>query len=83
MEQGFIVTRASPPAGICPGDSGGPLFTYNRKEKILQLGITSNGDSCPSYIEAAKPETRYLDRFTDVREHLDWICEKTGVCPQE
>ncbi|KAK6028736.1 hypothetical protein OSTOST_05178, partial [Ostertagia ostertagi] len=32
--------------GICFGDSGGPLFQYNKAKKFTQIGIASTGNSC-------------------------------------
>ncbi|KAK6028735.1 hypothetical protein OSTOST_05177, partial [Ostertagia ostertagi] len=34
--------------------------------------------------DAGEPDREYAyDFFTDVREYVDWICEKTGICPPE
>ncbi|KAK5969650.1 Peptidase S1 domain-containing protein [Trichostrongylus colubriformis] len=77
-EGNFVVVEASPEQGICQGDSGGPLFQTDGEEKNVQIGVDSYGGSCRTSL---KPNELRIDFTTDVRKYLDWICEKTGVCP--
>ncbi|PIO67438.1 hypothetical protein TELCIR_10813 [Teladorsagia circumcincta] len=65
------------------GDSGGPLFQYNRESRITQIGITSTDYNFTSSDAKSLGRTGSHDHFTDIREYVDWICEKTGVCPPE
>ncbi|CAJ0610087.1 unnamed protein product [Cylicocyclus nassatus] len=71
-------------ADIVGGDSGGPLI-QNLEEKHFLLGIAS-------YNATAKEFSSFFGNgkvasvgvggmFSDVRKHLDWICDETGVCP--
>ncbi|KAK5978804.1 Trypsin [Trichostrongylus colubriformis] len=70
----------SPPGtGLCSGDSGGPLFQSRRKDKITVVGLLSAGNSCEQNYRLRQG----FDLFTDVRQYLDWICEKSGVCPED
>ncbi|CAJ0593998.1 unnamed protein product [Cylicocyclus nassatus] len=69
---------------IIGGDSGGPLV-HEQDGKHYLLGISSSSnDLTPEmrigmdYIEVG-PAT-VSSRFVDVRKHLGWICDITGVC---
>ncbi|KAK6044658.1 hypothetical protein COOONC_17837 [Cooperia oncophora] len=82
----LIVVETPPTVGICNGDSGGPLFQTNIENKNVQMGVMSGGLSCEEhYINSLTDnyvEDGVEDNFTDVRQYLDWICEKTGICPR-
>ncbi|KAK6759603.1 hypothetical protein RB195_021281 [Necator americanus] len=59
---------------ICPGDSGGPLFKKN-KDGLTLVGIAfAITPECSKYNRVRK------GYYTDVRKHLYWICEYSGVC---
>ncbi|EYC23649.1 hypothetical protein Y032_0015g2761 [Ancylostoma ceylanicum] len=74
-KSGYIET-VSESQSVCRGDSGSPLFQSNDKQKLVLMGITS----------AMKPDCTIdwpvrINYFMDVRKHVDWICDETGVCP--
>ncbi|KAK6062021.1 hypothetical protein COOONC_00317, partial [Cooperia oncophora] len=68
--------------GLQSGDSGGPLFQVDEENRSTLMGILSHGSSCEwNFYAALKRQGE--DVFTDVREYLDWIHEKSGVDPAE
>ncbi|KAK5974793.1 hypothetical protein GCK32_005640 [Trichostrongylus colubriformis] len=75
-----ITTTAPKGVGICNGDSGGPLFQTDRYGRSTIVGVMSLGNTC--YVNYPKISTDELpyDKFTDVRQNLDWICNITGIC---
>ncbi|CAJ0606857.1 unnamed protein product [Cylicocyclus nassatus] len=70
-----LIKTFSPTSSLCYGDSGGPLFQYNAARKYMLVGIASLSTSCEKKLELRKTY------FVDVRKHLSWVCEVTGVCP--
>ncbi|KHJ84614.1 hypothetical protein OESDEN_15670, partial [Oesophagostomum dentatum] len=60
-------------SSLCSGDSGGPLFQYNRAGKIAIVGVAST--IIPHC--RAENDTR-SNYFEDVRRHISWICRNTG-----
>ncbi|KAK5976306.1 hypothetical protein GCK32_018017, partial [Trichostrongylus colubriformis] len=59
------------------GDSGGPLFQLNHKNKYALVGIASAGNlRCHARVHKRQDAT-----FVNVKNYLDWICNHTGVCP--
>ncbi|KAK6759604.1 hypothetical protein RB195_021282 [Necator americanus] len=61
-------------------DDGGPLFK-NNSGVLTIVGITSHGPfSEPPFLCLIKRKVR-VSYYTDVRKHLDWICENSDVCP--
>ncbi|KAK6044480.1 hypothetical protein COOONC_18015, partial [Cooperia oncophora] len=67
------------------GDSGGPLFQTNDEKRNVLMGVMSEGTSCEEHYEKLKSKYSFddtYDKFTDVRQYLYWICDKTGVCAQ-
>ena len=76
IKKTHICVSAADHAGVCNGDSGGPLLVQGGDGRYTQVGITSfgSGDSCSS----DKPKA-----FTRVGEFLDWIGRKTGIVIEE
>ncbi|KAK6043342.1 hypothetical protein COOONC_19153 [Cooperia oncophora] len=72
-----ITVESAPRIGLCKGDSGGPLFQVDEENRSTLMGILSHGSSCKWNFYVA-PEDQGRDNFTDVRQCLDWICEKSG-----
>ncbi|EYC01996.1 hypothetical protein Y032_0103g3584 [Ancylostoma ceylanicum] len=66
---------------MCLGDSGGPLIPADASSKAVLFGITSEGNIDCLLTNPFKDESTFKGTFTDVRHHLDWICDITGVCP--
>ncbi|CAJ0594693.1 unnamed protein product [Cylicocyclus nassatus] len=64
------------------GDSGGPLIQHLFGKHYL-VGILSSFviETVTTKQGQTVPTGEVSSRFVDVREHVDWICEKTGVCP--
>jgi len=56
--------------GICKGDSGGPIVARMPDGSLVQVGITSFGDT-----NCAIPNTS--DVFTRLSHYIDWIQETT------
>ncbi|KAK5978656.1 hypothetical protein GCK32_019216 [Trichostrongylus colubriformis] len=54
---------------------------------MVQIGTTSFGNSCKNNFNHtfydADEIGYYGYYFTDMRQHLDWICDKTGVCSED
>ncbi|KAL6724678.1 hypothetical protein Aduo_019544 [Ancylostoma duodenale] len=65
----------------CFGDSGGPLIRVERSSKAVLFGITSGGNINCSLANPFKATELAHGLFIDVRHHLNWICDITGVCP--
>lgn len=61
-------------AGVCAGDSGGPLIVEKNKESAVQVGVVSKGHYSCSVVD--RPSL-----FTNVAFHRDWIEKKTGKLP--
>lgn len=59
-------------AGVCYGDSGGPLLVQGSDGRYRQVGITSFGSADGCSNGRARVSTR-VNRF------LDWINRKTGI----
>ncbi|EYB87686.1 hypothetical protein Y032_0258g420 [Ancylostoma ceylanicum] len=59
------ITTNSRNSAMCGGDSGGPLFQFNTHGQYIVVGVVSDNENF----------------FADVRLHLTWICNRTGVCP--
>ncbi|WKY08268.1 hypothetical protein Q1695_007627 [Nippostrongylus brasiliensis] len=61
---------------LCTGDSGGPLIQVHSGRYIV-VGVLAGG-----YPDCEQRRYVYfLNNFGDVRYHLDWVCQHTGVCP--
>ncbi|PIO61758.1 trypsin, partial [Teladorsagia circumcincta] len=46
LDNNFIRVKPLPGMGICPGDSGGPLFQFNGLNQNTVIGLTSYVTSC-------------------------------------
>ncbi|KAL6725042.1 hypothetical protein Aduo_019867 [Ancylostoma duodenale] len=75
-DNGKITTRNKNKT-TCFGDSGGPLYRNNRMARATLYGITS-----ASEVNCTEPFSEAVNYFIDVRKHLGWICDITGVCPR-
>lgn len=62
--------------GVCHGDSGGPLYTWNGHELVL-IGVTSAGvDSRAGGRFPTRPRVCHgVSLFVDIRAKLDWIAK--------
>ncbi|KAL6724676.1 hypothetical protein Aduo_019542 [Ancylostoma duodenale] len=77
-EDGKIKTRDNG-VNLCGGKLGAPLFQYNRAGQATLFGAFVDRDS--DCRRSPKGNKVITGSFTDVRKHLDWICNLTGVCP--
>jgi len=75
--QGFLCADKSD-AGLCGGDSGGPLTVEDRKGRHTLVGITSFVKSWNLFGVAVCNE-KEPSYFADVSFYRDWIKEKTGI----
>jgi hypothetical protein len=67
-------------AGLCPGDSGGPLYA-RRGGKIVVVGVNANYTLMPDEVESAGlPVTNWHTRVDDASSHgvFAWIERITG-----
>ncbi|KAK5979890.1 hypothetical protein GCK32_016964 [Trichostrongylus colubriformis] len=64
---------------ICGGDSGGPLVQLNDEKRYVLVGITVG--TSPLCRDPLPKGQERISTFADVRQYVDWICERTGVCP--
>ncbi|KIH66073.1 hypothetical protein ANCDUO_03601 [Ancylostoma duodenale] len=67
------ITTYSSTQTICEGDSGGPLFQTDQQGKYVLMGIANSVRGKHTHCAPDRFNT-----FTDIRKHLEWICEKTG-----
>ncbi|RCN28516.1 hypothetical protein ANCCAN_25742 [Ancylostoma caninum] len=58
------------------GKHGAPLFQYNRAGQATLFGAFVDRDLDCS--RSSKGNKAITGSFTDVRKHLDWICNLTG-----
>lgn len=59
--------------GVCSGDSGGPLYTYDNGKLVL-IGVTSSGIAIDESVNTDKPAIcNGVSLFTDLRKQMDWI----------
>ncbi|KAK6759600.1 hypothetical protein RB195_021279 [Necator americanus] len=72
-EKNGVIITIDPRRDSCKGDSGGPLFK-NKNGLLTLVGITSHGGSC--FLQSRERRGHY----TDVRKHVNWICENSNVC---
>ncbi|EYC01999.1 hypothetical protein Y032_0103g3585 [Ancylostoma ceylanicum] len=66
---------------VCPGDSGGPLIPAGASSKTTLFGVASTSYAKCSVFGPIGDESLLGAYYIDVRYHLDWICNITGVCP--
>ncbi|EYC01995.1 hypothetical protein Y032_0103g3583 [Ancylostoma ceylanicum] len=63
------------------GDSGGPLIRVPESRNATLFGILSTTSvNCSLYFQG---DWDSIGTSTDVRPHLNWICDITGVCPSQ
>lgn len=71
VKDGFVLEQRY--NGVCSGDSGGPLYTYDNGRLVL-IGITSSGVDIYATESTKKPAIcNGVSLFSDVRKQLDWI----------
>ncbi|MCI4662342.1 MAG: serine protease [Neomegalonema sp.] len=81
----FLTVRgaATRPAGVCTGDSGGPLMT-GLGEGAQVLGVLSNNDANPDapfgFPFADCQREGFPARFTDLSRYRDWVTDVMTVC---
>ncbi|KIH64771.1 trypsin [Ancylostoma duodenale] len=89
-EEGVLIRAPLKSQQIRHGDSGGPFFEVRQNMKSVLRGIAStyqNETVKGHYVDLSSGAKIPFSTseghavFNDVRKHLDWICEMTGVCP--
>ena len=65
-------------SGSCFGDSGGPLFIYDKEQDMhYQVGITSFGDTKCGKVDKRPPAV-----WTKVPKYIGWIEDAIRECEQ-
>jgi len=62
----------------CSGDSGGPLFMFEKDKKVYQVGVVSRGGAdCGGFNQPG------IYASLNYKKNLDWVVEssKSGTCP--
>lgn len=94
LEDNMIRTTTRPGVAVCWGDSGAPVFQTDSEGVSTLVGIISSGDLCVHGLNTSalsggqwtpcfNDKRNLTDFSTDVRVYLDWICQKSGICPED
>lgn len=78
--QGYLCAKKSAGhAGLCNGDSGGPLTVEDRKGRHTLVGISNFVLTWTPFNGIELCDERKPTYFADVSFYRDWIREKTGI----